>query len=137
MRSTALWRPSVTLITIAGLMTACSDAPTAPRGVCTLANVGPSLAMTIPNAVALQPVLDDARTRILPTLSVAPATLPPALLDLRVATIAGDAAESCRAFNAAAAALDAMASSAPDAELPDIDALRLALRLTHIWLSAN
>lgn len=119
-------------------LAACDSEPLQPEP-CTLVAFGPALSGVPIDLPALRVVLDDAATRVMPSL-VGAAGSEGALDAVRSVSASvggGDLDESCRAFNDAAAAVDSFAAGAPDHHLPDLGAIRLALGLTRVWLSSQ
>jgi hypothetical protein len=122
------------LLAIPVVVFGCADSPTEVRP-CELTPLDPQLVITISDASVLQPVLQDALTRIVPTLTAPPAELQPSFAALTAQLGTTDANTACRAFNAVAEHLAAAIAAAPAADRPDLDALRLSLRLVHAWLA--
>src|SRR5690606_40120612 len=99
---------------------------------CTPVAMGPPLIASI-DLPALRSVLDDAATRVAPSLAAAAggAAVADEVLTMSASVDAGDLDVTCRAFNAAVAAVDSFADGAPDRHLPDLGAIRLALGLAR------
>jgi hypothetical protein len=97
--------------------------------------------MAPPSDAALQPMLDDARTRLIPSLSSASTALIPDLMaslaGLQTELGAVSGASACQAFNAVAAMLVNVEATAPASDAPDLDALRLVLRIVRVRLAAQ
>ncbi len=124
------------LLAIPLVVLGCADSPTALRP-CVLTPLDPQLAITISDPAVLQPMLQDAVTRIVPSLTAVPTNLPQSFSSLNTELAGADANSTCRAFNLAAELLASAISTAPAADRPDLDALRLSLRLVHAWLAAS
>ena len=104
---------------------------------CELSPLDPRLAITISNPAVLQPVLLDAVTRLIPAVGVAPSSLAPAFAALNTELGTTDRNNACRAFNHATELLASTIATAPAANMPDLEALRLSLRLVHAWLAGE
>lgn len=127
-----------TLPIVVAFAASCADAPTAPTtSGCQLASVGPTLAMTPPSVVSLSPLIGDAQTRLAASLGSVVPTLTAELGALQGALAGSNAAARCEAFNQAAHTVTSALASAPSAALPDLEAVRLVLRLVHVRLVTN
>ena len=104
---------------------------------CELSPLDPRLAITISNPAVLQPMLLDAVTRLVPAVGGAPSGLAPAFVALRTELATTDRNNACRAFNLATEVFASTIATAPAANMPDLEALRLSLRLVHAWLAAE
>lgn len=134
-RVPALARWSVVILATA---LACADGPTAPAApTCQSVSVGASLSASAPSALVLLPMLDDARTRVIPSLSTATPAISSAVLELQGELASGGAVTACDAYNIAATAFNAIAATAPPEDTPDLEALRLALQIARLRVSAN
>ena len=114
----------------------CADS-TLGHQPCELSPLDPRLAITISNPSVLQPVLDDAVSRLIPAVTGAPVALAPSFAALRTELSTAERNNACRAFNFAAEQLAAAIASAPSGSQPDLGALRLSLRLVHAWLATD
>jgi hypothetical protein len=132
--SNSLLRPFVAFVLVA--LAACGDAPTEPGIDCSALSFGAPLTHTVTSAAALRPALEDARDRILPTLSAPPA-IDVNLAALETAVTAADRAAACTAFNTTVNAFNAYVASAPSAESPDLEVLRLTLQFARTWITAS
>ena len=115
---------------------ACADAPTEPGIDCSTLAFGAPLSHTVTNAASLRPALEDARDRILPTLSAPPA-FDVNLASLESAVAAADRGAACTAFNSTVEAFNAYLASAPSAESPELEVLRLTLQFARTWITAG
>lgn len=126
------------LIAIAALLFAasCKDAPTSVKP-CELAALGPTLTYVVQDPAALIPALEDARVRLLPALTTPSPEFAQSMETLGERLIASTKESRCTAFNIVAERFQQIAASAPASEGPDIESVRLVLRLTHAYLAAN
>jgi hypothetical protein len=119
---------------VVALASSCCDAPTAPVRNCELASVGPTIAMTPPSVNALLPLIVDAQTRLVPSLGAAASGISAELDALERALLASNAVSRCESFNAVAGTLTTASTAVAPAALPDLEAVRLVLRLIHLRL---
>lgn len=119
---------------VVALAASCCDAPTAPVRSCTLSSVGPTIAMTPPSVNALLPLIVDAQTRLVPSLAGAAPMLSAELDALEQALTAQGSVSRCESFNTVASTLTIASTAVPPAALPDLEAVRLVLRLIHLRL---
>jgi len=103
---------------------------------CVLTPLDPRLSITISNPAVLQPLLADAVSRLIPSVTDAPVALAPSFVALNAELGAVEINNACRAFNAATEVLAATIATSPAANTPDLAALRLSLRLVHAWLAS-
>jgi hypothetical protein len=116
----------------------CAEGPTAPVGPsCEFVSVGVVLTSPAPSASVLLPLIDDARTRIIPSLSTATPVISSALLELQGELASGGAVSACDAYNIAATAFTQIEASAPVDDTPDLDALRLVLQIVRLRIAAD
>lgn len=126
------------LIAIAALVfgASCADAPTASQP-CELIALGPTLSYVVTDPQALRPAIEDAWTRIVPGLTT-PQPQFASSLDNLAQRLASSTKESrCTAFNVVAERFNAIVAEAPASDGPDLESIRLVLRLTHAYLAAN
>lgn len=127
-------------VLVAGLAftAACADGPTAPVGpTCEFVSVGTLLTAPAPSASVLLPLIDDARARVIPSLSTATPAISSALLELQGELASGGAVSACDAYNIAATAFTQIEASAPVDDAPDLDALRLVLQIVRLRIAAE
>lgn len=125
-------RRTLGLLLLAGLA-ACSEAPTEPVIDCTALALGTPLSHTVTSAAALRPALEDARDRVLPTLS-APPVVDVNLAALENAVITANRAAACTAFNATVQSFNALAAAATPEQAPEVEVLRLTLQFARTWI---
>lgn len=116
---------------------ACADGPTTPSVPCPLTVVGEPVSLTVSGASALRPILEDVRDRVIPAIASAEISVDESVASLTTAVASGDRAATCAAFNVAATAFLSLEAVALPEEAPDVEVVRLALRITRHWLSAN
>lgn len=117
-------------------LASCADGPTEPIIDCSTVALGTPLTHVVTNAAALRPALEDARDRVLPTLSAPPA-VDVQLAALEAAVTAADRAAACTAFNATVTAFNTLAAGATPAQQPDVESLRLTLQFARTWITSN
>lgn len=127
-------RPFAALLIVA--LAACADSPTEPGIDCDTLSFGAPLTHTVTSAASLRPALEDARDRIVPTLSAPPA-IDVNLAALETAVTAADRATACAAFNTTVDAFNAYVGTAPSAESPELEVLRLTLQFARTWITAS
>lgn len=118
------------------LVGACADGPTA-AGPCELVALGPTLSFVVPSASALQPALVDAQQRLLPGLSVPAPVIASSIADFSTELATADARSRCLAYNRVVEEFQRTAAAAPTVDGPEIEGIRLAIRLAHAYLEAN
>lgn len=118
------------------LGTSCSDAPTSVKP-CELIALGPTLTYVVQDPEALRPALEDAWVRVVPALSNPPQEFATSMESLSEKLTASTKESRCVAFNIVAERFERIAADAPAADGPDIESVRLVLRLTHAYLAAN
>lgn len=118
------------------LISACTDAPTASTP-CELTVLGPTLSFVVPSASALQPALVDAQQRLLPRLSTPAPIIASSISDFSTQLASVDKETRCRAYNKVVSEFERIAPTAPTSDGPDIEGIRLAIRLSHAYLAAN
>lgn len=123
-------------LALALLVGACDDGPTS-TAPCELVSLGPTLSFVVPSASALQPALVDAQQRLLPALSVPVPNIANTITDFSTELAAADARSRCLAYNRVAEEFQRLTASAPVADGPNIEGIRLAIRLSHAYLEAN
>ena len=115
---------------------ACSDGPTSVTP-CELVSLGPTLSFVVPSASALQPALVDAQQRLLPGLSTPAPIIASTISDFSTELAAADAQSRCIAYNRVVEEFQRVAAASPVADGPEIEGIRLAIRLAHAYLDAN
>jgi len=126
---------SVAVVAVLGVA-ACDEVPTITEP-CELRSLGPTLSFVVPSASALQPALVDAQQRLLPSLSVPQSALAVDISRFSIELAGADNETLCRAYNAVAERFELVAPSLPESDGPDIEGIRLALRLSHAYLASN
>ncbi len=126
---------SAAVVAVLGVA-ACDEVPTVPEA-CELYSLGPTLSFVVPSASALQPALVDAQQRLLPSLSVPQSALAAEISTFSIELAGADEQTLCRAYNAVAERFDLIAPTLPVADGPDVEGIRLALRLSHAYLASN
>lgn len=134
-------RPKSRLLTSAALVSAlvvgaCSDGPTSVTP-CELVSLGPTLSFVVPSVSALQPALVDAQQRLLPGLSVPAPAIASAISDFSTELATADRQSRCLAYNEVVLEFQGVAAAAPVVDGPEIEGIRLAIRLAHAYLDAN
>jgi len=132
--STLTLRRFAALLLVA--LAACADAPTEPGIDCSALTFGAPLTHTVTSAASLRPALEDVRDRILPSLAAPPA-IDVNLALLETAVTAADRAAACTAFNTTVNAFNAYVATAPSAESPELEVLRLTLQFARTWITAS
>lgn len=115
---------------------ACSDGPTSVKP-CELLSLGPTLSFVVPSASALQPALVDAQQRLLPGLSTPAPVIANSISEFSTELATVDRQARCLAYNRVAEEFQRAAAVAPAVDAPEIEGIRLAIRLSHAYLEAN
>lgn len=115
---------------------ACDDGPTSLEP-CTLVALGPTLSFVVPSASALQPALVDAQQRLLPGLSTPAPIIASAISDFSTELATADQRSRCIVYNRVVAEFQRVAAVAPVVDGPEIEGIRLAIRLAHAYLETN
>lgn len=115
---------------------ACADGPTS-SGPCELVALGPTLSFVVPSASALQPALVDAQQRLLPGLSAPAPIVASSIADFSTELATADTRSRCLAYNRVVEEFQRTAAAAPTVDGPEIEGIRLAIRLAHAYLEAN
>ena len=115
---------------------ACDDGPTS-AAPCELVALGPTLSFVVPSASALQPALVDAQQRLLPGLSVPAPIIASRISDFSTELANADERTRCIAYNRVVEEFQRTAAAAPTVDGPEIEGIRLAIRLAHAYLEAN
>ncbi len=118
------------------LLGACDDGPTSAQP-CELVALGPTLSFVVPSASALQPALVDAQQRLLPGLTVPAPIIASSISDFSTELANADARSRCLAYNRVVEEFQSAAAAAPLVDGPEIEGIRLAIRLAHAYLEAN
>jgi len=118
------------------LIGACADGPTA-AAPCELVALGPTLSFVVPSASALQPALVDAQQRLLPGLSVPAPIIASTISEFSTELAAADTRSRCLAYNRVVEEFQRASAAAPLVDGPEIEGIRLAIRLAHAYLEAN
>lgn len=118
------------------LAASCSDAPTSVKP-CELVALGPTLSYVVQDPEALRPALEDAWLRIVPTLSTPVPEFATGIQNLSERLASSSKEARCTAFNIVADRFERTVAAAPAADAPDLESIRLVLRLTHAYLAAN
>lgn len=118
------------------LVGACEDGPTS-AAPCELVALGPTLTFVVPSASALQPALVDAQQRLLPGLSVPAPIIASSISDFSTELATADVRSRCIAYNRVVEEFQRAAAAAPTVDGPEIEGIRLAIRLAHAYLEAN
>jgi hypothetical protein len=118
------------------LGTSCGDTPTSVKP-CELVALGPTLSYVVQVPQALYPALEDAWLRIIPALTSPPPEFTPSMERLSALLTSNDREARCTAFNIVAERFERIAAEAPASDGPDLESVRLVLRLTHAYLAAN
>lgn len=131
-------KPRVALIALTVLMfgTSCGDEPTSVKP-CELIALGPTLSYVVQVPEALRPALEDAWFRVVPALSTPAPQLATNMERLSELLTSNNKEARCTAFNIAAERFERIVAEAPAADGPDLESVRLVLRLTHAYLAAN
>lgn len=123
-------------MTLLLLGTACRDAPTSVKP-CELVALGPTLTYVVQDPEALRPALEDAWLRIVPTLSAPVPEFATGIQNLSERLASSTKESRCTAFNIVADRFERTVAASPAADGPDLETIRLVLRLTHAYLAAN
>ena len=132
-KSTIVTRAALASALILG---ACADSPTSVTP-CELVPLGPTLSFVAPSASALQPALVDAQQRLLPGLSAPAPIIASAISDFSTELATADRQSRCVAYNAVVLEFQRTAAAAPVVDGPELEGIRLAIRLAHAYLEAN
>lgn len=118
------------------IVAACTDAPTSVAP-CELVSLGPTLSFVVPSASALQPALVDAQQRLLPNLSTPAPIIASSISEFSTELATADRQSRCLAYNRVVEEFQRAAAAAPVVDGPEIEGIRLAIRLAHAYLDAN
>jgi hypothetical protein len=117
------------------LINSCAEQPTSVAGCVPSSAFGPRLNVGAVSAGSVVPSLVDARDRLVPALAAAHPDLSSNVASITAMTVAADRDAACRAFNALGERWPSLVVAVPTEQTPDLEALRLALRLTHAYLA--
>jgi hypothetical protein len=115
---------------------ACDDGPTS-AAPCELVALGPTLSFVVPSASALQPALVDAQQRLLPGLSVPAPIIASTISDFSTELANADERTRCIAYNRVEEEFQRTAAAAPTVDGPEIEGIRLAIRLAHAYTGSD
>lgn len=118
------------------LGTSCADAPTSVKP-CELVALGPTLSYVVQDPDVLRPALEDAWLRLVPALTTPSPEFAASMENLSERLTTSTKESRCTAFNIVAERFERIAAAAPVADGPDLESVRLVLRLTHAYLAAN
>jgi len=114
----------------------CADSPTGSLACEPSATLGVAFTQRPASAAALEPALQDARSRLLPALTNVPTEFIGSVDALAARLAVGNRDGACQAFNAVAAGWLGVSSGIAFDETPDLEALRLSLRLAQSFLAS-
>lgn len=123
-------------MTMLVLGAACRDAPTSVKP-CELVALGPTLSYVVQDPAALRPALEDAWLRVVPALTAPAPQFAASMENLSEKLTTSTKEARCTAFNIVADRFQRIVAAAPASDGPDLENVRLVLRLTHAYLAAN